>query len=360
MTILFGGQGVAPTLRGQPTNVWSLQAGNAKLIPAGTWQITTGLYSCIQELDAITGIWRAIGSGNDGGATNYVNSDGNNFRIANQSGCLVGAIVTTAGAGYTTAPTVTPSNGNAKLQAIVGGAVSTTVTVTNGGTGYIYPPIVLFDAPNQSGTGPIGVQATGHATISAGVVTSVTVDDQGAGYTNVPNVYFQNDPRDAVGTSAAATAVLTGAGTVTAILVTDFGNAYSSTAVPTLSFSGTSTTGAAATAIMNWSIGSYSVNSVGGGYAAPVLITNGSNGFTATAGSTTNPTITTNLVRARKAWIGAGLSSGVVSATGQTVYDGGVFPGVPTLVALGFSSGSVANLSASMQGYQDTQLIQPV
>jgi len=360
MTILFGGSGVQPTLRGQPTNLWSLQGGTCKLIPAGAWQITTGLYSVIQEFDAISGYWRAIGSGNDGGATNFVNSDGNNWRIANQSGCVVGGIVTTAGAGYTVAPTVTASNGNAVIQAVIGGAVSTSVTVQNGGSNYLYPPIVLFSAPNQSGTSSYGIQATGHATISGGIVTAITVDDQGAGYSGTPTIYLQNDPRDTAGNGAVATATLTGSGTVTALVVTDFGNAYTSTAVPTLSFSGTSTAGAAATAIMNWSVASYSVTSAGSTYTAPVLVTNVSNGFTATAGSYTNPTITSNLVRARKAWIGAALATGAVTATGQTLYDAGVFPGVPSLIALGYATGSAANLTANMGPQTDTQLIQPV
>lgn len=354
MTILFGGQGVAPTLRGQPTNVFSLNAASGRLIPAGTWQITAGLYSCIQELDPITGIWRAIGSGNDGGNTNYINSDGNNFRIMNQSGCVVGGIVTTAGAGYTTAPTVTASAGGSVSKAILGGAVSATVTVTNGGTGYVYPPTVQFDAPPAGA----GVQATGHSTISAGVVTSITVDDQGAGYTNVPSVYLINDPRDSVGTNASATATLTGSGTVTAILTTDSGNAL--TSLPTFAFSGTSTSGAAATAIMNWSVTGYTVNSVGGVYVAPILVESIDNGFTTTAGSTTNPTITTNLVRGRQARIKGIVATGVISATGQVVYDGGVFSGVPSLVVLGFSSGSAANLTATMGGIQDVSIILPV
>lgn len=354
MTITFGGQGVAPTLRGQPTNVISLQAGNGKLIPAGTWLITPGLYTVTQELDGITGMWRAIGSGNDGGSTNYINSDGNNFRIFNQSGCVVGGIVTTAGAGYTTPPTVTASAGGSVSRAILGGAVSTSVTVTNGGNGYIYPPIVTFDA-NQAA---FSVQATGHCTISSGAVTSVTVDDQGAGYTGIPVIYFQNDPRDNVGSGASATATLTGSGTVTAILTSDSGNAV--TSLPTFAFSGTSTSGAAATAIMNWSVTGYTVTSVGGAYTAPILVTSIDNGFTATAGSTTNPTITTNLVRSRQARIQGVVASSAISATGQVVYDGGVFSGVPTIVALGFASGTASKLVAQMGGLQDTTLILPV
>ena len=364
MTIIFGGQGVAPTLSGQPTNVWALQAGATKLIPAGTWQITPGLYSCIQEFDNIADIWRAIGSGLGAGLTSYVNSDGNNFRIANQSGCVVGALVTTAGAGYTTAPTVTAANGGAVLQAIIGGAVSTTITVTNGGKNYAYPPIVLLDAPNV-GTGTPGIQATAYCTLSGSAVNTVTVTDQGAGYTTVPNVYFQNDPREGLnslstGYGASATATLTGSGTVTAVVVLDHGSSYNSTGVPALTFSGTSTAGAVATAIMNWSVASYSLVSAGGVYVAPVMVQNVDFGFSTTAGSTTNPTITSNLVRTRPCRFLANVVSGNISATGTSVYDGGVFTGVPTLVALGFSSGTAAKFTPYMNGNQDTIMILPV
>lgn len=362
MTITFGGQGVQPTLRGQPTNVFSLPAGQTRIIPAGTWQITAGLYTVIQELDGVTGIWRTIGSGGDGGSTNYVNSDGNNFRLGNQSGCAVGAIVTTAGAGYTSAPTVTASSGGSSWKAIVGGAVNTSVTVTNAGTNYTYPPIVTFDAPNLGAGG--GVQATGHAILSGATVSSITVDDQGAGYTQTPNVYLNNDPREGfngttVGTGAAATCTLTGSGTITAVLGLDHGSAL--TALPTLAFSGTSTSGAAATTIMNWAVTGYTVSATGGFYTAPVLVTNVDNGFTSGVGSTTNPTITTNLVRTRPARIKGVVTAGSLTATGATVQDGGVVTGVPTLVALAaFASGTAASVAATVGGLQDVSIVLPV
>lgn len=365
MTILFGGSGVQPTLRGQPTNTFSLNGGSVRLVPAGAWQLTTGLYSCLQEYDAITGIWRAIGSGADGADTNFVNSDGNNWRIANQSGCVVGGAVTTAGAGYTSAPAVTASNGGAILKAIIGGAVNTSVTVTNAGSGYTYPPIVLFDAPNVGGSSTLGVQATGHATLSGTTVGSIVVDDQGAGYTTTPNVYLINDPREyqnnnTVGAGATAICTLTGSGTITAVLVVDHGTAYYSTAIPTLAFSGTSTSTAAATAIMNWSIQSYSVTSTGGFYVGNVLVTSIDNGFTTTALSTTNPTITSNLVRSRQARIKGTVTAGSLSATNAVVYDGGVFAGVPSLLAIGWSSGSAALLAPAMGPEQDVQILLPV
>lgn len=363
MTILFGGQGVQPTLRGQPTNVISLPAGQTRIIPAGTWQITTGLYSCVQENDAISDIWRGIGSGyGNASGTAYVNSDGNNFRIANQSGCAVGAIVTTAGAGYTSAPTVTASSGGSSWIAVVGGAVNTSVTVSNGGTNYTYPPIVTFDAPNL-GAGT-GVQATGHAVLTGSAVSSIVVDDQGAGYTSTPSIYLNNDPREGlngttIGTGATATCTLTGAGTITAVLGLDHGSAL--TALPTLAFAGTSTSGAAATTIMNWAVTGYTVSATGGFYTSPVLVTNVDTGFTSGVGSTTNPTITSNLVRTRPVRIKGVVTAGSITATGATVIDGGVVTGVPTLVALAaFASGTAASVAATVGGLQDVSILLPV
>ena len=116
MGLVYGGQGVVPSARGQATTVLSLSAGQVSVIPAGSWGVGTGLYSSLQEFDPVTGIWRNIG--NDAGTTfRWINSDGVNFRVANQTGCVVGVLVTTAGAGYTSAPVVTDSASNSVLTA---------------------------------------------------------------------------------------------------------------------------------------------------------------------------------------------------------------------------------------------------
>jgi hypothetical protein len=153
----------------------TLQAGQVQLLsPAGWYWVKTGLYTTLQQYDPITGIWRAIGAGDNTAVDHFIYSDGVNYRLANQTGALVGALLTNAGSGYTSAPTVTASAGNSIWRAIVGGAVSTTVTITNGGSNYTYPPIVQFQAPPS-----FGVQATGYATLTNGVVTSVTVTKSG-------------------------------------------------------------------------------------------------------------------------------------------------------------------------------------
>jgi hypothetical protein len=75
------------------------------------------------------------------------------------------------------------------------------VTVSNGGTGYIpAETTVTFGAPNVTG----GIQATGTAVISGGVITGVTVTNPGSGYTSAPAVTIAST---GAGASAVATSV---------------------------------------------------------------------------------------------------------------------------------------------------------
>lgn len=348
---VFGAQGVYPTTRGQPSQAFTLQAGATRLIPAGTWNIDLGLYSCIQEYDPVQGQW----ANNGGSDTNfrYVLSDGVNYRVANLLGCVVGAVVTTAGSGYTTATgvTVTPSAGASALTAVIGGAVSTTVTVGNGGTGYVYPPLVYLDPPP---VGSLGTQATGYATLTSGAVSSITIDNQGSGYTNAPVVYIQPDARDTVGTGAAATAVLTGAGTVTSIAVTNIGTPL--TTIPTLTFGSGS---AAATVIMVRTISAYTVTTAGSGYSGTVEISALGNGLN-TTNAITNPKWVSNLVRTRKASIIAGISSTSITTTGASVLDGGIYAGsAPSAIIYGGVTGtSVLNGAVGFTWGNTTDTVQ--
>lgn len=352
MGLVYGGQGVVPSARGQATTVWSLSAGQVQIIPAGSWGVGTGLYSSLQEFDPVTGIWRNIG--NDAGTTfRWINSDGVNFRIANQTGCVVGALVITAGAGYTSAPTITDNGGSATYQAVIGGALNTSVTIVNGGRNYTYPPQILVSAPANP-----GVQATATCTISAGAVNSVTVVNQGAGYTSAPTISVVNDPRDTTGTGASLTGVLTGSGTVTAVLVTNHGTPV--TSLPTLTFTGGGfTSTAAATAIMCWTTTALSITSAGSGYVGNVLVT-GLGGFPSTAPSYANTYIQSLLVRQRPAYYGAVLTGTGISSTGYTIYDGGIFPGVPTGYTAGYTgiaATSAAQVSFLVGGVTDTVLL---
>lgn len=330
---VFGGQGIYPTTRGQPSQAFTLQPGATRLIPAGTWNVDLGPYSCIQEFDLVQDAW--VNNGGSDSNYRYVSSDGVNYRVANLQGCVVGGIVTTAGTGYlpATPPSVVASAGASTLYAIVGGAVSTAVTVTNGGTGYQYPPLVFLDPPPAIGNP--GYQATGYATLSGTAVSTITIDNQGAGYVNIPNIYILSDPRDTTGTGASAQAVLTGAGTVTGLGVINMGTPL--TTLPTLTFGSGS---AAATVIMVRSIGAYTVTTAGSGYSGAVEISALGNGLNV-ASVTTNPKWTTNLVRTRKASIIAGVTNTSITTSGQILLDGGIYAGsAPTAIIYGGVTGT--------------------
>jgi hypothetical protein len=346
--------GVSPPTRGLPTNLITLTPGTDYHIPSGTWQIySQGQYISIQQRDQITRLWQTIGAGADG--VSYINSDGVNYRVVNQTGCVVGAYLTNAGTGYTSAPTVSAGTTSAASFTAITSAqnhmVSTSVTVTSSGTGYTYDPIVVFDAP------PInGLQATGYATLTSGVIT-VTVVNQGGGYTNAPNVYFINDSRDSTGQGASAVCTLTGAGTIAAVITNDFGNPVS--AVPSITFTGGGGSSAAATAILNYVISAYTVTSAGSGYAGNVIVTAMMPPINA---SNTNPSVQANLLQQSQAWIQASLwgGSSSLTATGQTVFSGGNYPGVPTGFVMGWSNGSAAQVSFTGSGVTDTVSILPV
>lgn len=333
MPLAIGAQGVNSGLRGQATNRIALAAGNSYIIPNGSWFVRLGPYTTIQEYDPVMNFWRAQGDdGNNwgsigGGPMRYINSDGVNFRVANQTGCAVGALITNAGSGYTSAPTVTPSAGSSVWTAIVGGAVNTTVTITNGGTSYAYAPILVVEAPPLGA----GFPATATCTISGGVINAVTVTNQGAGYTSAPRIFVVPDPRDTTGSGAILTTTLTGSGTVTGLYVTDHGTAV--TSIPTLSFSGGGGSSAAATVIMCWTLTAYTVVTAGTSYVDAPLIT-GVGGFPSTAAAYTNPATQRALVRERKASIRAAIATGTITATGQVVDDGGIYAGVPTALIL--------------------------
>ncbi len=122
------------------------------------------------------------------------------------------------------------------------GAV-TTVTVSNGGSGYTSAPAVIF---NNTGTGGTGAAAT--AIISSSV-SAVTVTNHGSGYSSAPAVTFSAPING--GATAKGTAVLTGG--VTAISVGNGGSGY--TSAPSVNFNNTGTGGSGAAASSRLKVG---------------------------------------------------------------------------------------------------------
>jgi len=164
--------------------------------------------------------------------------------------------VRSAGAGYTSTPSVTLSapqettgNVQATATATVLANVISTITLTNAGQGYTLPPTVTI-----SGGG-----ATTSATAIASLVTfktgtvSVVMNTSGTGYTNSANVTITIGDASGWTTRATANAIVSG-GLITQILMSNPGAGYTSTsnvAVIIADSSGSPGSGATATGVIN-------------------------------------------------------------------------------------------------------------
>lgn len=69
---------------------------------------------------------------------------------------------------------------NQEIYALSGAVAG--ANITSGGSGYVSPPTVTFDAPPAG-----GVQASGAGIITNGVLTQINMTQWGQGYTTIPN-----------------------------------------------------------------------------------------------------------------------------------------------------------------------------
>lgn len=349
MAYFNGGTASGFNLGSLITNVQTLNAGSTRTLPAGDLIVNTGPYTFLQWYDQVRQAWTGF---NPQIETNVIHCDGSNYRIANLTGCVLDALLTNAGSGYTSAPTVAFSAGSATAVAVMGQVVSTTVTIVSGGSNYTIPPRVIIDAPNKGSTTP-GVGAQGYATLTNGVVTSITITHQGAGYGSItgvggfqPSITLTTDPSDPNLTSstspitpATATLALTGAGTVNAVIVTFQGTPL--TAVPTISFSGGGGTAAAATASMCFTITGQTVSSGGTGFTTgTAYLTSG--GFLTESNSAYTVTNSPELLT-RNAF-GVATVSGATAITAITIEDGGLFQSVPNPVIINANGSGASGL----------------
>jgi hypothetical protein len=238
-------------------NQFDLPAGASVLVPPGTWMIYLGSYSWLQFQDPVSGQWLQLASGTRT-AFVTISSDGGNYRVWNPKGFPVSATVTGAGSGYVQASTTVTATGASLWHAIVGGALGT-FTVGNdakgnaGGKNFSKAPTILIAPPPSllaglpsTATAQGGVQATATAALSAGSISAVTIDVAGAGYQAPPLVQVIPDPFDVnIGliTVPTVTVALTGAGTITAVLMDYYGNAAGG--APTLTVAGAGSSGTA-------------------------------------------------------------------------------------------------------------------
>jgi hypothetical protein len=349
------------------TNKNTLAAGQALPIPpspVGGWVATPAAYGFVQYFDPVTLIWTGFNTSR--GYPQRYASDGFNFRIANVTGCPVAAIVTaggTANSYFQSNTSIAPSVGSSVWQAIVGGAVSTTITSTfnsaTAGIGYGIPPIAFIPSPP-----PPGVPATAVAVLTASTtsVASLTVTNQGAGYPTVPTVLFLPDPFDpnylngTYTTAAVATLQLTGAGRLTAALCTNNGWATGAT-MPSLTVSGSGAS-ATATVVPCWTIASTSVAAAGGGYSV------GGAGFVTAGGQAAGTPAWTNPASELTGAIPRQAQAAVVFAgttlSSITLIDSGLFFGTPTtFLAGGFIATTVSSIVPTMGSANETIVMQP-
>jgi len=331
-----------------------LAPGDALPVPPGVWEIVLGSYAMLQYLDPLTGGWYNFPTADQSSNPIQIKSDGENFRVANLTGCVIGAVVTGGGSAYVQSTTsVVASSGGAVFQPIVGG-VLTSITVTTAGTGYTIPPVVFIPDP------PVpGLAATAAATIANGTVSAITLLAQGGGYASVPSITLLPSPYDPnlanITNATAGVTSLTGTGSLVAVIVTNNGAASATAAVPTLTVTGA---GASATvsAVVLSTTTSVSVSGVGVGYNANTLLfsVGGRANF---ANLFTNPYWENSILPAPRNIQQASVTISSTSLTAATLYDGGLFTAQPTGVVLSnVASITTAGTISLVQGAANTHV----
>lgn len=334
-----------------PSPIVRLQAGQTLMPRLGWYWVQQSAGGNVQRFDPRAQVWRY--SGDDNAGMNMLYFDGLTTRLANTTGCAVAAVVTTAGSGYTTPPSVTPSAGASVWTAIVGGAISTAAVIGTAGSGYQYPPVLWIEQPPAT-----GVQATGYVTLTNGSISAVTIDGQGAGYIAPPAVAIINDWRDTVGGGGQVSVNLTGAGTITAVVCTNHGNPITSGTVPTLAFGSGS---AAATIVMDWCITSVGITTAGAGYTSAVgaLTASGAGGYVTATPAYLGTDTSLDMTRWRPAQIDITTTSGGGMSAVGAIIDAGRYQGIPTPVITAAQPGTGGVLAFTMGGINQSVFLMP-
>lgn len=370
-----------------PSNQICLAPGEALPIPRGDWIISFGSYLILQYLDPVNNTWQLAASSAWNGDYRAVSSDGFTLRIANMTGCPVGGIVNAYGSAWVQASTTVAvtGGGGSTWQAIVGGQLTLVgATLTSNGAGYGVAPLVFIPPPpgpsnNANGVG--GVQATGYCTIASGTVSGFTFTNPGAGYPTAPTPVILPNPTDPninTGITQASMAFsLTGSGSISGILNTNPGAPLSTPNNITLTLSGAGTN-ATVSAIMMQTCTTASL--VGGSTLSTATVSallTSVNGYPASAGPATpiTGTITNGPVynylagrpRPLQATLTVGALGTVAAQTG-TIYDGGLFYSVPTPIVAPFNmivaaTGTVvgsSTITLTMGSKPDIAVLQPL
>ena len=251
-----------------------LGSGGVWYFPPGEYVVLTDASCQIERWDPIETGWKSFIPVSTGG---FISVDGCNFRAHNITGVVSGNTLT-AGSGMTNgigavqtgvslayAASNTTGYPTATGYVIVGGSVAAP-TVTQAGSGFLIPPVIVIDPPPAG-----GIQATAIAVMTAAGssgIASITMENAGAGYLVSPNFWiapqFASYPGGPAGgvaagaipppglvypgnalpgnqntsaTGAQLTSIaLTGSGTLLAINFTNSGGGY--TGAPAVTFTG--------------------------------------------------------------------------------------------------------------------------
>lgn len=135
------------------------------------------------------------------------------------------------------------------------------IVITSGGAGYTSAPTMTLPGPALGA--PPGVLATATAVLGDGKLASITLTNPGSGYgATAPTVAFTGGG----GSAAAATALLVGSPLSPVLTVTNAGSGY--TSLPVISFTGGSGSGAAAVAVNALGITSVTMTQTGYAYTS--------------------------------------------------------------------------------------------
>lgn len=252
-----------------------LASGGVFYPPSGEYIYNCDANTILQYFEPISQSWQTLTPASAGG---YLSADGYNYRFLNTTGTFT-SVALTAGSGMTNGIGATATGVSASVAAsnttggariavspIIGGSVQAP-TITQAGSGFLVPPLLVIDPPPAG-----GIQATATCALSAiGTIASVTMANVGAGYSASPNFWilpqnavYQGGPTSGIAaptgqgvppglvypsnaapgnqnTSATGaqltSAALTGSGTLTGLVPSNFGGGYT-TANPAVTFTG--------------------------------------------------------------------------------------------------------------------------
>ena len=192
---------------GEGTARVSLASGGVFYFPAGEYIVTLDANSVVERFDPTEQVWAVI----EGAVANngdWIATDGYNLRARNINGVISSNTISNAGSGMTNgigsvatgvsisyaAPSTTGGS-TATAYVVIGGSVAAP-TVTQAGSGFLVPPVIVIDPPPAGGVqaSAIAVMASTFTATGTSGIGSITMVNAGAGYATTPNFYIIPQP----------------------------------------------------------------------------------------------------------------------------------------------------------------------